>query len=496
MAAKSAAKRFSSFLQLHLPTLQDIAQTQSNYVKIGIRYYSNFRPVNKVSAFSKNFQKASLSKEIYSRLFQTSAVSDRKDYYSILGISKNATSADIKKSYYQLAKKYHPDTNKDSGAAEKFQEIQQAYEILSDAKKRNAYDQYGQTDFSGAGGGPGGQDPFGAGGPFQGMNTDDIFKQFFGGRASGFSSPFGFEEARATQNYVLSLSFMESVLGVNKDIRVQMESLCKRCNGKKAEPGTTLHTCPKCNGTGQEHISTGFFNMMSTCQRCKGQGTIIKDPCRKCHGKGSVLENKTVTIPVPAGIEHGQTVRVPVSYGEMYVTFKVAESKIFQREGSDVFSDIYVSFAQAILGGNLTVSGLYGDIDVRIQAGTQSHQQMRLIGRGIARLNGHGKGDHYINIKIHLPKYLTERQKELITEFAETDLNIRGTVNGVDRNKKTKTTKENSSNSDNETKDFKESNEKTENEAAASSADFAEDTQKKDDDEKDNDENSRSENRV
>jgi len=229
----------------------------------------------------------------------------------------------------------------------------------------------------------------------------------------------------------MSLSFMDAVHGCKKDIRVQMQTECTRCSGKKAEPGSTLKQCPKCNGTGEENVSTGFFNMRSTCMKCKGHGTFISDPCRSCKGNGAVLENQTITIPVPAGIEEGQTVRCPVQYGEVFVTFKVASSKIFQRVGADVITDVFISFAQGILGGSIKTPGLNGDIDLTIQPGTQSHQQMRLIGRGVPHLNGHGKGDHYINIKIHLPKYLTKRQKDLIVAFAESDDSISGSVNGV-----------------------------------------------------------------
>ncbi|XP_047125587.1 dnaJ homolog subfamily A member 3, mitochondrial isoform X1 [Hydra vulgaris] len=378
------------------------------------------------------------------RHLHSTASLNKKDYYKILGVQKGASATDIKKAYYQLAKQYHPDTNKDKTALEKFQEIQQAYEILSDESKRSAYDQFGQTDFAGAKGGGGGYQN-----PFQDANIDEIFKQFFGGnKASGFSSSFGFEDARSTQQYVMNLSFMESVKGVNKDIRVQIQNICNRCNGKKAEPGSTAQKCSKCNGSGEEVLSNGFFNMRSTCRRCQGQGSIVNNPCRKCTGKGTVLEDKVITVPVPAGIEDGQTVRVPVSHGELFVTFKVAKSKIFERVGTDVYSDLSVHFTQAILGGTQVVPGIHGDVEITLLPGTQSHQQMRLIGKGIPRLNGHGNGDHYLQIKIHLPKYLTEEQKKLIVKFAEMDDTIQGSVRGVDRGKsKHKPHEENTSNS-------------------------------------------------
>jgi len=370
------------------------------------------------------------------RLFHTTHAALKKDFYKILGVKKGDSGGDIKKAYYQLAKKFHPDTNKEDGAAERFQEIQEAYEVLSDDQKRAAYDQFGTSDFN-AGGGAGGGGGRG-GDPFADVPFDDIFKQFFGDRAGGGAGGFhGFEnvqnEMRRSQNYALNISFMDAVRGPQKDVRVQVPTTCKRCDGKKAEPGTSAKRCAACNGTGETTTNTGFFHMRSTCQRCRGQGSYISDPCRGCQGKGTVMQNQTITVDVPAGIEDGMTVRMPMQHGELYVTFKVAESKIFTRNGSDVASDVHISFAQAILGGNVTISGLHGDIDLPIKPGTQSHQQMRLIGKGISRLNGHGKGDHFVNIKIQLPKYLTSRQKELITEFAELDQSISGSVRGVVR---------------------------------------------------------------
>jgi len=372
-------------------------------------------------------------------------------------VKKGDSAGDIKKAYYQLAKKYHPDTNKDAGAAERFQAIQEAYEVLSDQEKRAAYDQFGDAQFTGGGGG--GYGPRGGGGggdPFENINVDDIFKQFFGeharqaggggGVGGGFSAFEGFQnEMRRSQNFMLNLSFMDAVRGGQKDVRVQVPTSCKRCNGSKSEPGSHLKRCPACNGTGEQTTTTGFFNMRSTCSRCRGQGTFISDPCRSCRGKGTVMETQTISIDVPAGIEDAQTVRVPVDFGELFITFKVEESKIFKRTGADVQSDVFIGFAQAILGGNVTVKGLYGDIDLVIRPGTQSHQQMRLVGKGIPRLNGLGKGDHMVNIKIKLPKHMTAKQKDLVVEFAELDNTISGTVNGVVRGRVRSNDKDNTS---------------------------------------------------
>ncbi|XP_074619530.1 dnaJ homolog subfamily A member 3, mitochondrial-like isoform X2 [Acropora palmata] len=373
------------------------------------------------------------------RKFHTSDSVKRKDYYKTLGISRNADPKEIKKAYFNLAKQYHPDTNKSTGAAEKFQEISEAYEVLSDDNKRKAYDNFGTTDFSGATGG----NPFSGGNPFgQNVDPEDILKTFFGGRDGPFgfaTSSRGFEDFNEIQQHVLNLSFMEAAKGCNKNITARTQVVCDRCDGKRAEPGTSYSKCPTCKGTGEETVNTGFFHMRSTCRRCGGQGHIISTPCKKCRGKGRVTETKTITIPVPAGVEDGQTVRVPVEAGELFVTFRVSESKLFERDGVNVSSTVTISFTQAILGGTIRTPGIHGDIELKIPPGTQSHQKLRLSGRGIPRLNGMGKGDHFVNFKIHIPKYLNEKQKALILAYAELEDEVNGTVSGIKSGKGTKT---------------------------------------------------------
>jgi len=392
--------------------------------------------------------------KIPTRFIQTTPVALQKDYYKILGVKKSDSASDIKKAYYQLAKKYHPDTNKEKGSEERFQEIQHAYEVLSDDQKRATYDQFGTEDFNGAGGGAGG--PRG-GDPFQQGDFNDIFEQFFGQNARGGFAGSGFEDMQnqmnRSQQFMLNISFMDAVKGGTKDVRVQLPVQCKRCEGKKAEPGTSVKQCPTCKGSGEQTTNTGFFHMRSTCAKCRGVGSVISNPCRGCQGKGMVMENQTVSVEIPPGIEDGQTVRKPMPLGEMYITFQVAESKMFTRNGSDVLSDVHISFAQGILGGSIQVKGLHGDVNLPIKPGTQSHDQRRLTGQGIPRLNGHGRGDHYVNIKIQLPKYLTSRQKELITEFAELDNSISGTVNGVQRGRVRTQEKQDEPTSDSKGKD-------------------------------------------
>jgi len=354
------------------------------------------------------------------RLFQSSVAVFQKDYYKILHVQKGALAEDIKTAYYDLAKKYHPDINKGKVAAETFQEIQQAYEILGDTRKRAAYD----ISFSGTGReGPAGGFSYSS----HGFGTNR-------GRGGSFSHPSQEFEGKSS-SYVLNISFMDAVKGVIKDVCVEVQTICKRCRGNKAEPGTTLRQCFKCKGTGEQRTKTGYqnmFNISNSCNKCDGHGTLIIHPCQSCDGKGSVVENQVVSIRVPAGIDNHQTLRQTLEYGELFVKFKVEKSKIFKRKGADVTSVAFISLSQCILGGSIKTPGIHGDIDLAIRPGTKLRQQRCLIGQGIPQLNGCGRGDHYINIEVQLPQSLSRRQKELIKEFAALDDSISGTVCGVD----------------------------------------------------------------
>ncbi|XP_022799708.1 dnaJ homolog subfamily A member 3, mitochondrial-like [Stylophora pistillata] len=393
------------------------------------------------SASSRKISPSFLGAISSPREFHTSDPTYKKDYYKILGVPRNADQKEIKKAYFNLAKKYHPDTNKGANAAEKFQEISEAYETAVPrmgarfllAPALLTFPPYHFKSLCG--------NPYGDGNPFgEGIDPEDILKSFFRGgdnpfgfgtRSGGFGSDF-----QEIQQHVMNLSFMDAAKGCNKDVTTRTKVVCDRCNGKRAEPGTTYSQCPTCKGTGEETVNTGFFHMRSTCRRCGGQGVFISSPCKKCHGKGRVNETKTITIPVPAGVEDGQTVRVPVEAGEIFVTFKVSESKVFDRDGADVTSTVTISFTQAILGGTIRAPGIHGEIEIKIPPGTQSHQKLRLSGRGIQRLNGMGKGDHFVNFKIHIPKYLNEKQKALVLAYAELEDEVSGTVNGVDKSVK------------------------------------------------------------
>ncbi|XP_007522052.2 dnaJ homolog subfamily A member 3, mitochondrial isoform X2 [Erinaceus europaeus] len=360
--------------------------------------------------------------------FHTSASLAKEDYYQILGVPRNASQKDIKKAYYQLAKKYHPDTNKDDPKAkEKFSQLAEAYEVLSDEMKRKQYDAYGAAGFDPGASSSSGQG-YWRGGPS--VDPEELFRKIFGEFSS---SPFGdFQNVfHQPQEYIMELTFNQAAKGVNKEFTVNITDTCERCDGKGNEPGTKLQHCHYCGGSGMETINTGPFVMRSTCRRCGGRGSIVTTPCVVCRGAGQAKQKKKVVIPVPAGVEDGQTVRMPVGKREIFITFRVQKSPLFRRDGSDIHSDLFISIAQAILGGTARAQGLYETINVTIPPGTQSDQKIRMSGKGIPRINSYGYGDHYIHIKIRVPKRLTSRQQSLIMSYAEDETDVEGTVNGV-----------------------------------------------------------------
>ncbi|XP_074649791.1 dnaJ homolog subfamily A member 3, mitochondrial-like isoform X2 [Tubulanus polymorphus] len=378
------------------------------------------------------------------RLFHLSSPSF--DHYDVLGISKNASQKDIKKAYFQLAKKYHPDVNKEPNAQKKFQEISEAYEVLSDETKRKQYDTFGSAGMGGPGGfgqgfpGQGAyQNPFAQrrGGQQKGFTAEDLFRDFFKdfGMNSSYSDFESYEDSKhgfaAAMEVTLELNFTQAARGVNKEININAKDTCPKCDGSGAEPGTRRIMCPQCNGSGRETTSFGSFMMQSTCRRCMGKRTIIPTPCTECSGRGVTLQRKKVMVKIPAGVEDGQTVRVNVGKNELFVQLKVAKSKDFRREGADVHSDVAITLSQAILGGNVIVPGVYDDINVKIPAGTSSHTKIRLGGKGISRVNSYGYGDHYIYFVIKVPTKLSNKQKALIQAYAETETDVNGAVNGI-----------------------------------------------------------------
>ncbi|XP_050098062.1 protein tumorous imaginal discs, mitochondrial-like isoform X1 [Anopheles aquasalis] len=390
------------------------------------------------------------------RSFYTSNILHKKDYYSTLGVTKNASPKEIKKAYYQLAKKYHPDTNKDDpDAGRKFQEVSEAYEVLSDETKRSEYDTYGQTSEQmgrtgggrpGAGAGPQG---FSQNWQFRStIDPEELFRKIFGdgGFQSGFDdfsdSKFGFGGA---QEIIMNLTFAQAARGVNKDIDVNVVDTCQKCSGSRCEPGTKPGKCQYCNGTGMETISTGPFVMRSTCRYCQGTRMFIKYPCLECGGKGQTVQRKRVTVPVPAGIEDEQMVRMNVGSKEIFIKFKVEKSRYFRRDGADVHTDASISLSQAVLGGTIRVQGVYEDQTIQIPPGTSSHKVINLTGKGLRRVNSYGSGNHYIHLKIQTPTKLTPQQKALLQAYAELEEDTPGQIMGVTHRSDGKSTSSSSS---------------------------------------------------
>lgn len=393
------------------------------------RYYNNFKDTQ-----IRNFR-------------TSSAVFKRVDYYDVLGIARNASQKDIKKAYYQLAKKYHPDTNKgDADTQKKFQEVSEAYECLSDEGKRKEYDNFGSASgpsFSGGGAqGPG----TGFGGFHSSVDPEELFRKIFGdfnfqqhaGKEKGSAfSDFDFSESLfghgAAQEVVLNLSFKDAARGCVKEVKVNVVDTCPKCRGNRCDLGYKPVRCPYCNGSGMETISTGPFVMRSTCRMCHGTRMYIKYPCLDCEGKGTVVQRKTAEINVPAGVEDGQTLRMQVGNKELFITFRVAKSDYFKREGADVHTDAIISISQAVLGGSIRLQGIYEDLTIKIPAGTSSHTRMRLAGKGVKRLQSYGQGDHYIHFKIKIPKYDERlRPKQLTDDFffqQGTDKETEGSAN-------------------------------------------------------------------
>ncbi|KAH8402200.1 hypothetical protein KR009_010460, partial [Drosophila setifemur] len=375
-----------------------------------------------------------------------------KDYYQTLGVAKNANGKDIKKAYYQLAKKYHPDTNKDDpDAGRKFQEVSEAYEVLSDDQKRREYDTYGQTaenmgrqggGFPGGGFPGGGPEGFSQSWQFRSsIDPEELFRKIFGEgnfRSNSFDdfadSKFGFGQA---QEMVMDLSFAQAARGVNKDVNVNVVDQCPKCAGSRCEPGTKPGRCQYCNGTGFETVSTGPFVMRSTCRYCQGTRQHIKYPCTECEGKGRTVQRRKVTVPVPAGIENGQTVRMQVGDKELFVTFRVEKSDYFRRDGADVHTDVAISLAQAVLGGTVRVQGVYEDQWINVESGTSSHHKIMLRGKGLKRVNAHGHGDHYVHIKISVPdsRKLDKERRALMEAYAELEEDTPGQIHGIAQRK-------------------------------------------------------------
>lgn len=388
---------------------------------------------------------ASLLTVVPSTYFHTSPFVLKEDYYQLLGVARNASAKEIKKAYYQLAKRYHPDTNKnDPNAAKKFQEVSEAYEVLSDDNKRREYDQWGTTSEQMGRKGHTSAD-FKSWNFEADLNPEELFRKIFGEAGFG-ASAFGetLKETDYTENkqgfaaaeeVILNLTFSQAVRGIVKEAVINVVDKCPKCKGTRCMPGTKPGRCTWCNGSGMETISTGPFVMRSSCRGCKGSGQWIKFPCDECDAKGICIQKRKISIPVPAGVDNGHVLRIQVPNREVFATVRIEKSAYFTRKGADVYTEATISLSQAVLGGTVRIQGVYEDQTIQISPLTSSHTTVRLKGMGIKRLQGSGNGDHHVTLKIGMPSHLSSKQQALIQEYAETESYTKGTIFGVDMKK-------------------------------------------------------------
>ena len=360
----------------------------------------------------------------------------KRDYYQVLGVERNASPEDVKKAYRKLAVKYHPDKNPgDKSAEDKFKELGEAYEVLSNVDKRAAYDRYGHQAFTQGGGfggaGGGAHDPF------------DVFREVFGtGRGGGggiFESIFGDMANQdggerggrgrgADLRYDMRITFQEAARGVEKEIEISKLQACDTCHGSGAEPGSKVTTCPTCGGHGQVAVTRGFFNIAQTCPRCRGAGQTIEKPCHTCHGDGRVEKTAKIKIKIPAGVEDGTRLRSSGQgeggarggpAGDLYVVLHVEPHEIFQREGTDLFCSVPISFARAALGGEVKVPTLEGSAVLKVPAGTPTGKVFRLRGKGLPEVHGRGVGDLRVKLYVEVPTKLNTIQRAHLQAFAD-----------------------------------------------------------------------------
>ena len=342
----------------------------------------------------------------------------KRDFYEILGVQKNASDEEVKKAYRKLAMKHHPDRNQGDGAKaaeEKFKEGKEAYEVLSDADKKAAYDRHGHAAFEQGGGAAGGgfADAFG-----------DIFGDIFGQSRQGRGGAQVFRGADL--RYGMEITLEEAAAGVDKTIRVPSWDECETCDGSGAKKGTSLKSCPTCAGQGQVRMQQGFFSVQQNCPRCQGKGKIIPDPCPKCDGQGKIKRSKTLEVKIPAGIDDGMRIRSGGNgepgtnggpAGDLYVEISVKQHAIFQREGDDLHCQVPVSFAQAALGGEINVPTLAGQAEINIPEGTQSGKTFRLRGKGVRGVRSQVAGDLYCHVLLETPVRLNDKQRDLLRQF-------------------------------------------------------------------------------
>ncbi|MEK7210868.1 MAG: molecular chaperone DnaJ [Candidatus Binatota bacterium] len=344
----------------------------------------------------------------------------KKDYYELLGVSRGSSEEEIKKAYRKLALKHHPDRNPgDKQAEEKFKEVSEAYQVLTDPEKRAQYDQFGHAAFGDGG-------PFRGGFDFSSGFEDifgDIFGEFFGtgptrrhGRARG-------EDLR----YNLNIPFEEAAFGIEKKVKIPRHGPCETCHGSGSKPGSPPRTCPTCRGKGQVSFQQGFFNVSRSCSQCHGQGSIITDPCSSCGGVGRVRKFHTLSVKIPPGVDTGSRLKLRGegegglaggAPGDLYVVIQVEPHPLFIRDGLEIICEVPISFVQAALGSEIDVPTLEGKVQMKIPPGTQSGKVFRLKGRGVRDVQGYHQGDQHVRVVVETPTHLTPRQKELLKEFA------------------------------------------------------------------------------
>jgi molecular chaperone DnaJ len=344
----------------------------------------------------------------------------KRDYYEVLGVAKNATEAEIKKAYRQMAVQHHPDKNPgDAVAEEKFKECAEAYAVLSDSQKRAQYDRFGHAGMGGGGFDPG----------FS--NIEDIFDIF------GFGDMFGGRQRTRSRvqrgsdlRYDLEITLEEAANGKDEKLEIPRLEMCEECSGSGAEKGTTAENCISCAGSGQTRYQQGFFSVMRTCPNCSGKGTIIRNPCKECKGNGRIEKEKVLEIKIPAGVETGSRLRVTGEgeggvhggpSGDLFVVIHVKEHETFERQGANLYSAVPISFAQAALGADIKVKTLEGEEDLNVPAGTQTGTVFRIKSKGMPELGGRGRGDLFVAATLITPKSLSKEQRKLLEQLAEVE---------------------------------------------------------------------------
>jgi molecular chaperone DnaJ len=363
----------------------------------------------------------------------TMATETKRDYYEILGVSKKATDSDLKKAFRKLARKYHPDVNPgDKAAEQKFKEMNEAYEVLSDPKKRQQYDQFGHAAFGGgygpgAGGGAGGFEGFTQGGGadyfrsgnFEGF--EDIFGTMFGER----TRPQGPSKGEDV-TYTVEVDLEDAIFGKTMQVDLQREVTCSTCSGSGAQPGTAPRACPTCGGTGSVGQSRGFMRVAQPCPTCRGTATINPNPCRTCNGRGVIPKSDRINVKIPPGVDNGSKIRVAGMggpgekggpAGDVYIITRVRPHPYFERKGDNLYSETKATIKEAALGEKIEIPTVDGMVSLKLPEGVQSGQQLKLKGKGVPHLGGGGVGDHYVTINVATPRGLNERGKELLREL-------------------------------------------------------------------------------